>query len=135
MKTRFIWLIFGLAFFITLAIIVAQRLSAEAMAVIVGVVAGVAASIPTSLIVVWIAMRSVGIRSEPQGRPIAETPPTEPRIVVVSPPMTGQASYAPSTMPMAFSPYQAPPRRFTVIGGSEASFEGAPTTQEVVWPE
>lgn len=139
MKTRFLWLVLGLAFFITLAVIVGQRLSAEAMAVIVGVVAGVAASIPTSLIVVWIAMRSVGVRSEPLAHPMAEAPRSDPRIVVVSPPMSGpmmgQTSYAPSTMPMAFAPYPAAPRRFTVIGGSEAAFDGAAPTQEVVWPE
>ena len=37
---------------ITLAIVVGQRMSTDAMAVVIGVVFGVAASIPTSLLIV-----------------------------------------------------------------------------------
>ncbi len=133
MKTRVMWLIFGLAFFITLAVFVGLRLSAEAMAVIVGVVAGVAASIPTSLIVVWIATRTAGVRSEPLSRPAPEGFHGDQRIVVLSPPTAGPASYAPAA-PMTIASY-LPPRRFTVIGGSEILADGAPLPQEVVWPQ
>ena len=140
MKTRFIWLVFGLAFFVTLAVIVGQRLSAEAMAVVVGVVAGVAASIPTSLIVVWMAMQASGRRSESLARPMvrseAEARPVEPRIVVVTaPPMpASQAGYG-ASMPMALSGYSSAPRRFTVIGGAEVAYDESPSTQEGVWPQ
>ena len=135
MKTRLVWLLFGLAFFVTLAIIVGQRLSAEAMAVVVGVMAGVAASIPTSLIVVWIATRSVGQRSDALARPLPEAPTAEPRIIVVAPPLAAaQSGYAPAG-PMALSPFPVVPRRFTVIGGGEALMDRAAAPQEVLWTE
>ncbi|MCS6910906.1 MAG: hypothetical protein NZM11_10140, partial [Anaerolineales bacterium] len=85
MKTRFFWLCLGLAFAITLAIVVGQRLSAEAMSVMVGVVAGVAASIPTSLIVVWFATRTLAAN---QPAPSYEPQQPEARVVVVPPPAT-----------------------------------------------
>jgi hypothetical protein len=135
MKTRVIWLAFGLAFFVTLAVVVGQRLSAEAMAVVVGVFAGVAASIPTSLIVVWLATRSAGSRPEPLMRPMPEARSAEPRIVVVAPPMAGTQAgygYAPT---MALAPYPPAPRRFTVIGGADVAYDEAPQAQEVVWPQ
>jgi len=46
MRGRLTWLLFGVVFSVTLALIVGQRLSAESMAVVIGVIAGVAASIP-----------------------------------------------------------------------------------------
>src|SRR6185503_5604315 len=91
MKARFIFLILGLAFVVTLAVIVGQRLSSEAMAVIVGVVAGVAASIPTSLLVVWFANRALltsrATVEMPVPAPTSRAAPVEPhpQIVVMSP--------------------------------------------------
>jgi len=113
-----------IAFGITLAIIVGQRLTTEAMAVLMGVVAGVTASIPTSLIVVWIAMQTM-VKRDPEPRPIprAEPPqPEAPRIVVMQQPQPvpaqaygfPQAAWSPSPYPAM----PAPPRKFTVIGGA-----------------
>jgi hypothetical protein len=92
MKYKTILFVALLAFAVSLAVVVGQRLSAEAMAVIVGVVAGVAASIPTSLIVVWAALRGRG-----EARPVEVRRPEapEPRIVVVPAPSAAPA-YAPS---------------------------------------
>lgn len=109
-----------IAFGITLAIIIGQRLTTEAMAVLMGVVAGVAASIPTSLIVVWIAMQTM-VRRDPEPR-AEPSQPEAPRVVVVQQPPTAPAQgygYPPA---WTISPYPAmaaphPPRRFTVIGG------------------
>ena len=129
MKTRVIWLMIGLAFAVTLAVVIGQRLSAEAMAVMVGVVAGVAASIPTSLIVVWFASRTM-LATRPA--PVAPAPP-EPRVVVMPQPAPaaypGLAGYAPamygSPLPLTMSgaPMSGPafpaPRQFNVIGGAE----------------
>jgi hypothetical protein len=153
MKTRYIWLLFGLAFFITLAVIVGQRLSSEAMAVIVGVVAGVGASIPTSLIVVWLATRTAAPRpaaEPPAPRPAANA---EPRLVVMAAPpgfdprqgllaapagYQNYAGYAPALYPMpqaadprALSPL--PPRNFRVIGGTEVVLDGDGEATEAVW--
>jgi hypothetical protein len=124
------------AFAITLAVVVGQRLSSEAMAVLLGVVAGVAASIPTSLIVVRIATRSLA--SKVESAPRAEPVRAEPRIVVmqqpapVSSPAPTPAAYVYPASPSAAYPgwngapaYAASPlpnapmsgRKFTVIGG------------------
>ncbi len=88
-------LIIGLAIVaggVTLAVVIGQRMSTDAMAVVIGVVFGVAASIPTSLLIVAAtrgrrdesryssaAARSMG----PDPRP----PAVAPQIYVVSPPM------------------------------------------------
>ena len=56
-----------LAFGITLAAIIGQRMSTDAMAVVIGVAVGVAASVPTSLLLVALLRRerSGAWRSEP----------------------------------------------------------------------
>ena len=123
MKFRFILLVCALAFAVTLAVVVGQRLSTEAMAVVVGVVAGVAASIPTALIVVWIASRAPApaARSEPQATPAPRREP-ETKIIVVP---ASAAAYSPPPPYLSLDTpgpaYQAPapPRNFRVIGGED----------------
>ena len=137
MKARLIFTILGLVFVITLAIVIGQRLSAQAMAVMVGVVAGVAASIPTSLIVVWFATRTLNVVA----RPAASEPPApaEQRIVVMAP-QPPQAAYPPAQgygQPGLYPPpaltMSANPRQFNVIGGIDFNAE-AQSQVEVVWP-
>lgn len=112
-----------IAFAVTLAVIVGQRLSGEAMAVIVGVIAGVAASIPTSLIVVWVATRRRPeeiIEREPRGYAPSVQPPPEPRIVVVTPPpASAWPLHAYPTYAPPYPAVPAAPRTFSVIGGEE----------------
>lgn len=157
MKARFIFLILGLAFVVTLAVIVGQRLSAEAMAVMVGVVAGVAASIPTSLLVVWFANRALLTSratvempaqmsaSAPRSAPVEP----QPQIVVMSPmspmaPAPGSTANLPvayqNTMPYpmhnaagvyASMPMAPTARQFTVIGGAEAALDDS---EAPLWP-
>ena len=152
MKARFIFLILGLAFVVTLAVIVGQRLSAEAMAVMVGVVAGVAASIPTSLLVVWFANRALLTSratvemSVPASAPRPAPVEPQPQIVVMSP--MGPAPMSGANLPVAYQnamPYSmnntagayasmpiAPTaRQFTVIGGAEAAIEDG---ESPTWP-
>lgn len=127
MPLKAIALLGVLAFGVTLAIIIGQRLSTEAMAVLMGVVAGVVASIPTSLIVVWIALQSMLpqylARAEPRGAPAQPEPA---RVVVVQQPQPAPSqtpAYAlPGWGPQPY-PAMAPstvrlPRKFTVIGGA-----------------
>jgi hypothetical protein len=147
------WWTVGLGFAVTLAVVVGQRLSAEAMAVVIGVIAGVAASVPTSLIVVWFASRSNAVHA------VVDMPPpraaeSEPRIVVVTPPAPqpppGYGGYAAQGMAPGMGASQAagyasagyapqailPPRRFTVVGGSEMGTdldEPDGSIEEVVW--
>src|ERR1700674_5695223 len=94
MRGRLTWLLFGVVFSVTLALIVGQRLSAEAMAVVIGVIAGVAASIPTSLIVVWFMGHNTPVaRSVVDVAPARQPEPAEPRIVVMPAPQPQPAAY------------------------------------------
>jgi hypothetical protein len=155
MKAKSIILVGLVASSVALAIVVGQRLSAEAMAVIVGVIAGVAASIPTSLMIVWLATRQPAAERAPAAAP---PPPAErpapagqPRLVVIQQPPAPQPvaqAYpavgqpypfprsvmdAPAFAPAYAFPYPASiptQRTFTVIGG-EAGLEGC---IPVAWP-
>ena len=126
---------------VALAVVVGQRMSTDAMAVVVGVVFGVAASIPTSLLIVAAtrgrrdearyssaAARSMG----PDPRP----PAVAPQIYVISPPMQhpSQAA-APWQIPGGMLPQLPPPqngyfpadssRRFKVVGEDEHWLDGS----------
>jgi hypothetical protein len=151
MKNRLIWLSFGMAFSITLALVVGQRLSAEAMAVVIGVIAGVAASIPTSLIVVWFTTRNslpqavVDLAAAPP-RAAARAEPAEPRIIVMAQPQASAAypgvagygahsyaGYAPAPAgPIYAAPAlpALPARHFTIIGGGEYVADSAEAALE-----
>lgn len=140
MKARYIWLSMGLAFAVTLAIVVGQRLSAEAMSVMVGVVAGVAASIPTSLIVVWFATRTLAV-TRPTSAAAPPPSESEPRVLVVPQAMAPSYQHLVGYGVPANVAVQAPlppawaPRQFNVIGGAEWSAAEADRPQEVVWPQ
>ncbi len=124
MTLRLMIMLGMIAFGITLAIIIGQRLTTEAMAVLMGVVAGVVASIPTSLIVVWIAMQTMVKRDpEPRPEPRVEPPrPEAPRVIVMQQPqpVPAQAYGYPLHPGWSASSYPAmpAPRKFTVIGGA-----------------
>lgn len=77
-----------LAFGVTLAVIVGQRMSTDAMAVVIGVAVGVAASVPMSLLLVALLRRerAGSWRSEPA----ASQPPVypqlpQPNVIVLNP--------------------------------------------------
>lgn len=100
------------AFAITLGIVIGERLSTEAMIVVIGVVAGVAASIPTSLVTVWLVSRRqwpAASTPTPAPRP---APAEEPRIIVVqTPPAPPVATAVP-----IYSEHTSTPRHFNIIG-------------------
>ena len=134
MKARIIGVSLGLIAFVVLSVLVVQRLSAEAMAVFVGVVAGVAASIPTSLIVVWFALRTANARAETVSRPAPEARPPEPRIVLVTPSVAPAPPAYGLSGPPALPVYAQPATRlFTVIGGSSTGTGEASENQEMIW--
>lgn len=128
MRYKTLVLVVFAVFAVSLAVVVGKRLSSEAMAVIVGVVAGVAASIPTSLVVVWVALRTRPgeTRVVEEHRPQSSAPKT---IVVAPhsfaqpfPASAGAYPYPPANAalpPPSALPYDAEPRSFTVIGGEE----------------
>jgi hypothetical protein len=111
-----------LAGVITLAIIVGQRLSTDAMAVMTGVVFGVAASIPTSLLIA-LAARGSRRHDPPYRRDDYQPAPPAPQIYVVSPGQLPAGSPG-SANPALPQPPQAhfiaePVRRYRVVGDAE----------------
>jgi len=108
-----------LVFAVTLAVIVGNRLSDEALAVLAGAVCGVGAAIPTSLLIVAVSRR----RNEESERRVQ--PPTPqgvyPPVVVVAPPGGQQRPNAWNGLPPSLTaPMQ---RNFTVVGGAPVDAE------------
>ena len=104
----------GITFAVTLALVIGNRLSDEALAVLAGAVCGVGAAIPTSLLIVTITQRT------PRQAP-AHQPNTYPPVVVIAPPGSGQQANAWNGLP----PSMIPPveRSFSVVGGAETDTE------------
>ena len=109
----------GFALFsITSAILVADRLSTEAMAVLAGAMCGVGAAIPTSLLLLLLLLLIIVAvtRRTHQAETTPEPPPrfTQP-VVFTVPPMQIQQPLTPAPPPATWE--TAPRRRhFTVVG-------------------
>jgi hypothetical protein len=109
----------ALTFSVTLAVIVGNRLSDEALAVLAGAVCGVGAAIPTSLLILAIARR----RDRPEEH--HQTYPQQgayPPVFIVAPP---NAQQQPFGWNGGYPPSLAPPtqRQFTVVGGTPTNRE------------
>jgi hypothetical protein len=105
-----------MAFAVTLAVIVGNRLSDEALAVLTGAVCGVGAAIPTSLLVAAVTRR----RDEPRVQP-SMPQGVYPPVVVVTPPGGQQRPGEWNSLPPSFTaPMQ---RHFTVVGGAPVDSE------------
>lgn len=121
-----------LAFSITMALLIGQRLSDQAMAVIVGAIIGVVASVPMTAVVLWLTLRPREMMRTSASYPRSEPAPREeaPRMVIIQPqpyvapqyaapqyPQTNQAAYLTPPGPMA--PYTRPTREFKIVGQEE----------------
>lgn len=112
-RTRIMVAMVGIAFAVSLAVVVGQRLTDQAISVLAGAVCGVGASIPTSLLVLWAVRRKDQEEKRPSRQASSGTYP--PVVVVQSPPQMGrgrshqQAYLPPQVQPMS--------REFTVVGG------------------
>lgn len=119
------------AFGVTLALLVAQRLSEQAMAVIVGSVIGVVASVPMTALVLWLMLRT-RMPAEPlparheYARHDYAPREEQPRIMVIQPqpyPAAGVPLPAPSSayMGAAASGMSMPrmARDFKIVGESD----------------
>jgi hypothetical protein len=108
-----------LAFAVTLAVVVGQRMSAEAMAVMVGVVCGVAAGIPTGflLLLVWTPReRSVDQTAHgPSERSWGSSPP----VVVIQGGNPATTWPGASALFYGNAPLETAPRSFHVVGEEE----------------
>jgi hypothetical protein len=112
----------GVAFAVSLAVIIGQRLSEQAVSVLSGAVCGVGASIPTSLLIVWVMHRRQDQEQRSTQQPAPGAYP--PVVVVQSPP---QAGGSPSHQYGYLPPSVQPARReFTVVGGEmeDVGFNG-----------
>jgi hypothetical protein len=108
-----------LAFAVTLAVVVGNRMSAEAMAVVVGVVCGVAAGIPMSLLILLILHRRAPQAEEPMYEQVGRRYGAYPPVVVIQGGSPAPNHLMPpyySTQPMTHEPTQ---RRFHVVGEAE----------------
>jgi len=117
-----------LGFGVTLALVIGQRMTTDAMAVVLGVAVGVAASVPTSMLLVALvrrAQRESGGRLEPApAAPAAYALPAQqqPNIIVLNPgdllgQRNGQAAYLPQ--PPAELLQDAGMRRLRVVGDED----------------
>jgi len=111
-----------LAFGITLAAIIGQRMSTDAMAVVIGVAVGVAASVPTSLLLVAL------LRRERAGAWRTEPPATQPQqlqppnVIVLNPAdLLGQRRDQPYVPlpPPEMNSADGGMRRLRIIGNDE----------------
>ena len=111
-----------LAFAVTLAAIIGNRLSDEALAVLAGAVCGVGAAIPTSLLVVAVSRRRDEGRVQPSTSPAS--PGVYPPVVVVAPPAGQQRPHSWNDWNTLPSSLTAPmQRQFTVVGGTPVNAE------------
>jgi hypothetical protein len=116
----------ALAFSATLAVVVGNRLSDEALAVLAGAVCGVGAAIPTSLLILAIARRKDKPEEHPQM--YAQRQGAYPPVIVVAPPNVQQQPY---NWNGGYPPTLAPPtqRQFTVVGGTPTDGEEVKTDE------
>lgn len=112
----------GLGFGIALALIIGQRLTTDAMAVVLGVAVGVTASVPTTVLLMALlrrAQRESGWGARPAGASVppysAAPAPLVPPIVVLDP-ATWRAQYEAPQLPMLPAQMDGGLRRVRVIG-------------------
>jgi hypothetical protein len=103
-----------------MAVIVGNRLSDQALAVLAGSVCGVAAAIPTSLIILAISRwrdkpREEATTFHPIGYPPQQYSGGYPPVIVVAPPQGQFPQWGSPPYPSPFGPPVE--REFTVVGG------------------
>ncbi len=102
-------------FCITLAVVIGNRMSTEAMAVVIGVVCGVVASIPMSIIVLLV-MGRLGRQPEAtraQGMPAYGN--AYPPVVIIGAGGQGYGLHQPAMPPPGYA-MMPQPRQFQIIG-------------------
>lgn len=111
-----------LAFGIVLAVIIGQRMSTDAMAVVIVVAVGVAASVPTSLLLVAL-LRRQSSRSGPStwSPPPAYPQLPQPPVIVVNPGQWLAQGQQPMPMPPA-QMMDSDQRQISVVGDDGGSW-------------
>ena len=115
-----------LGFGVALAFVIGQRMSTDAMAVVIGVAVGVAASVPTSLLLIALLRKErQPFRQEPSREmPYAAYPPAlpqQPNVIVLDP--SQLAGMRNAQMPTPLPPPEYAPdggmRRLRVVGSDD----------------
>lgn len=110
--------IIGLAFAITLAVMIGKNMSAEAMAIVIGIVCAVLVSLPPLLILLITLLRRD--RNDTARKAHQEESRAMPPIIVVQ---GGAPQALPPGMPSGYWPMAAPgmspDRSFQVVGGDD----------------
>lgn len=114
----------ALSFGVTLAIIVGQRMSIDAMAVVIGVAVGVCASVPTSLLLVALLRRErSNFRRYDEPPPAMPPQLQQPNFIILDPAQFGQFNRQQLGQPLApLTPAtDAGLRRLRVLGHDSQS--------------
>jgi len=113
----------ALAFAVTLAAVIGNRMSAEAMAVVVGVVCGVAAGIPMSMLLIFIINR--GGRKDQLGEEWptygqhGTRPGAYPPVVVIQGGSPAPSGFLPPYYSAPLSSQEPAQRHFHIVGEHE----------------
>ena len=116
----------GVAFAVGLAVVIGNRMSADAMAMVVGVACGMVASVPTSLLLVWVLGRRNQVSVTPVEGPRYGAGAGYPPVVVINPgPGYGASGYAlPGTGGLERGlPPPGGARSFRVVGQEETALD------------
>ncbi len=107
----------GVVFVIALAVVVAQRLSDDSLALLLGLGCGVAVMLPT-LGIGFLVLRREWAR---QSTPAPQLPTGAPQVIVVAPSaLPGYGAPSPYASPATVWPQPANTgRTFTIVGGEE----------------
>jgi hypothetical protein len=115
--------LFLLAGGVALAVVVGQRMSTDAMAVVIGVAVGVAASVPTSLLLIALLRRGQGdgFRDERRAPPDFYQPPQQqPNIILLDPSRLGlpqgPGQFQMPLPPPDYGAAEAGQRRIQIVG-------------------
>ena len=105
---------FAVAFAVAMAVVIGERLSDEALAVLAGAVCGVSAAIPTSLLIVFVSRR----RDEQRAVGGQSVAGVYPPVVVIAPPGVQSSLSTPADRGTYYPQSWPVQRHFTVVGGT-----------------
>jgi hypothetical protein len=118
-----------LGFGVAMAIVIGQRMSTDAMAVVIGVAVGVAASVPTSLLLVALLRRERGGPAPVQREmppdwvsyPQVPGPGQQPNVIVIDPSQFAAAGMRSNGIPLPPPDFQPDggARRLRVVGSDD----------------
>lgn len=112
-----------LGFGVVLAVIIGQRMSTDAMAVVIGVAVGVAASVPTSLLLVALLRRQRQPFDDYRAPEYNQRQLPQPPVIVINPGQWMTQGQQPMPMPPA-QMMDGGQRQISVVGADGAAGSG-----------